>query len=257
MSTESPLRLITPNWPAPDNIRAYSTTRGGGVSEGVFASLNLAAHVKDVPEHVEQNRTILRQALSLPSEPAWLNQVHGRGVVDAASAGPAPDADASYSDQPGAVCVVMTADCLPVLMCNRQGNKVAAAHAGWRGLAEGVIEATIDTLQVAPSDLMVWLGPAIGPDAFEVGPEVRERFIDELEASESAFLAGSDKTPAVRQGHYLADIYQLARCRLSRLGIDAVYGGEFCTWSDADQFFSFRRDGKTGRQASMIWFETT
>ncbi len=250
MSIDAPIETITPDWPAPENVRACSTTRCCGVSEGVFDSLNLAAHVGDKPAHVAQNRSRLREQLSLPVEPAWLNQVHGREVVDAGSVDPPVDADASFASRPGVVCVVMTADCLPLLFCNRSGTRVAAAHAGWRGLADGVIEATIDALQEPADQLLAWLGPAIGPDAFEVGAEVRQQFIDDLPATEAAFVElGSNP------GHYLADLYQLARLRLARKGVQAVYGGEYCTHTDQDQFFSFRRDGKTGRQASMIWLE--
>lgn len=249
MSTEPQLEVIYPDWPAPGAVRALSTTRPGGVSQGCYASLNLAMHVEDEAGAVSRNRQRLCQQLALPSEPVWLEQVHGRDVFDASlTVSSPPQADASFSHQENRVCVVMTADCLPLLICNRKGDRVAAAHAGWRGLAGGVIEATVKTLQQPADQLMVWLGPAIGPTAFEVGEEVRQAFIQDLQASEGAFRS-------TRPGHYLADIYQLARLRLSRIGIEAVYGGEYCTWTDADHFYSYRRDGKTGRQASMIWIQ--
>ncbi len=249
MSTDGLLELIQPEWPAPSRVRAVSTTRQKGFSEGRYNSFNLATHVEDDAGQVQKNRLRLAQQLALSHEPLWLEQVHGTGVVDVSSvSGQAPRADASFSRQPDQVCVVMTADCLPVLICNQAGDCVAAAHAGWRGLAEGVIEATVEAMQQPVDELMVWLGPAIGPQAFEVGAEVREVFVNDLAASEAAFSRGDED-------RYMADIYQLARLRLARLGVNAVYGGEYCTCSDANRFYSFRRDGKTGRQASLIWFE--
>ena len=257
---KSELQLLTPNWPAPENVHAYSTTRLYGVSEAEFSGLNLALHVGDQPEAVHQNRQTLSGYLNLPDDPYWLNQVHQATAVNTAEQikQATPDADASFSTSKNQVCVVMTADCLPVLICNRNGNKVAAAHAGWRGLAEGVIESTITELQEAPEQLLVWLGPAIGAQSFEVGEEVKQAFISKFEKAnltqqnseqlESSFIEN-------KPGHYLADMYQLARLTLSLIGVEAVYGGEYCTFSDANHFYSFRRDGKTGRQASLIWFE--
>jgi len=250
MHSEGRIDVIAADWPAPENIHAVSTTRnlhqGAGVSEGRYACLNLALHVEDKPAYVEENRQLLKQQLQLPQEPLWLEQVHGNEVVDASSSLTAC-ADASFSFEKNRVCAVMTADCLPVLICNREGNKVSAAHAGWRGLAGGGIEASIRSLEEKPENLLVWLGPAIGPQAFEVGEDVRQVFIDDLAQCDRAFKEN-------RPGHYLADIYQLARLRLKRLGIEAVYGGKYCTYTDADRFYSFRRDGTTGRQASLIWF---
>lgn len=249
MSTEP--GIIIPDWPAPAMVRAISTTRRGGFSQGPYNSLNLALHVEDDAAQVASNRQHLKTHASLPAEPLWLEQVHGDRVVDASQCSTStPACDASFSDQPGVVCAVMTADCLPVLICDRQGERVAAAHAGWRGLAAGVIESSVGALQRPPQDLLVWLGPAIGPKAFEVGDEVRTAFVSDMPGAASAFRE-------TRAGHYLADLYQLARLRLLRLGIEAVYGGGYCTFTDADQFFSFRRDGKTGRQASLIWLEKT
>jgi len=247
------LQLITPNWPAPDNIHAVSTTRISGESKGVYAGLNLAQHVGDDPQTVEQNRRQLSTVLALPNEPFWLNQVHQATALNTSTqkkvvkGSVTPDADASFSSQENHVCAVLTADCLPVLICNSQGNKVSAIHAGWRGLAEGVIENSIAGLNERPGRLMAWLGPAIGPQAFEVGVEVRSTFVEKFAQAEAAFIQN-------RPGHYLADIYQLARLVLSSVGVKAIYGGEYCTFNDANHFYSYRRDGTTGRQASLIWF---
>ncbi|QEL55157.1 peptidoglycan editing factor PgeF [Chromobacterium paludis] len=235
------------DWPAPARVRTLITTRSGGLSQPPYASLNLGGHVGDDPEAVAANRARLRD--ELPAEPAWLNQVHGVAVVDAAAVGAAaPDADASFARAPGVVCAAMTADCLPVLLCDEAGTVVAAAHAGWRGLCDGVIEAAVAAMAVPPSGLMAWLGPAIGPDAFEVGAEVRQAFLARDPAAAAAFTD-------IDNGKYLADIYVLARLRLEKLGIARVYGGDFCTVIDRDRFFSYRRDGVTGRMASLIWLE--
>jgi len=248
------INLIKPQWPAAKNIRAFCTTRNlapmrSAESAAAYDSFNLALHVDDDASRVKANRQQLRSELSLPAEPQWLNQVHGQQVVNAAQvSNTIPDADASFSEQPNVICTVLTADCLPVLICNRLGNKVAAAHAGWRGLADGIIENTLTSLNENPDEILVWLGPAIGPKAFEVGEEIREIFINKHSASASAFKQN-------RSGHFLADIYQLARIRLKAMGIEAVYGEKFCTFTDANQFYSYRRDVKTGRQASLIWFE--
>jgi hypothetical protein len=238
--------LITPDWPAPASVRAAVTARAGGVSRAPYDSFNLAAHVGDDPAAVRVNRARLRSALALPAEPLWLRQVHGVAVVDAARAGTEPEADGAFAAQPGAVCAVLTADCLPVLLCNRDGTKVAALHAGWRGLAGGVLEAGVKALGIPGHELLAWLGPAIGPQAFEVGPEVRAAFMEHDSRAAQAFAAGRD-------GKYLADIYQLARQRLQRLGVAAVYGGGFCTVSERARFYSYRRDGASGRMASLIW----
>ncbi len=237
---------IVPGWPAPASIRAGSTTRHGGVSLPPYASLNLGDHVGDLPVAVAENRRRLCQQLQLPSEPVWLQQVHGVTVVDAATVRAEAEADASFTTHPNKVCVVMTADCLPLLCCDRQGTVVAAAHAGWRGLLNGVIEATVLRMGVATAELLVWLGPAIGPSAFEVGDEVRDAFI----AHDVAATAAFKPSPS---GRWLADIYQLARQRLARMGALAVYGGDCCTYSEAERFYSYRRDGVTGRMASLIW----
>jgi YfiH family protein len=242
---------FAPDWPAPANVKALQTTRNGfaanhGVSLPPFDSFNLGSHVSDQPEHVATNRALLAQAL--PQAPAWLNQVHGVNVVDAASISTPIDADASFTRTRGAVSVVMTADCLPLLFCDRAGTVVAAAHAGWRGLCNGVIEATVAKMACPADEILVWLGPAIGPNAFEVGDEVRAAFMAIDAQAEQAFVAQNG-------GKWLADIYLLARQRLHTLGITATYGGDQCTVTQAETYFSYRRDGQTGRLASLIWLE--
>ena len=240
--------FLIPDWPAPANVRAVVTTRRGGGSVPPYDTFNLATHVEDDPQAVAANRSRLRDVLELPSEPLWLNQVHGTGVVDAAVAGQGSDADGAFATAPGAICAVMTADCLPVLLCDRAGLRVAAAHAGWRGLLNGVVEAAVEALDTPPEELLAWLGPAIGPDAFEVGGEVRDAFLSDDPGAAGAFRP----SPA---GRWLADIYLLARRRLARVGLSAVHGGGFCTFSDVERFYSYRRDGRTGRMASLIWLE--
>ena len=244
--------LIVPDWPAPARVKALFTTRAGGVSGGAFGSLNLGAHVGDAAVDVEENRRRLRALL--PSTPAWLNQIHGIEVVDAALAtrtGQAPlAADASFTTQINVPCAVLVADCLPVLFCTTDGSCVAAAHAGWRGLHRGILEHTVATMNNKPSNILAWLGPAIGPLAFEVGNEVFKAFTADAPQDAYAF-----KPAANGSSKRLADIYELARLRLQRAGVAEIFGGQFCTVSDADRFFSYRRDGKTGRMAAVIWRE--
>jgi YfiH family protein len=242
------LTLLRPDWPAPPHVRAWVTTRGGGVSRAPFTALNLGDHVGDAPAAVAENRGRLAAALALPAVPSWLNQVHGRTAVAAESAVPGCEADAAYSHGAGGVCAVLTADCLPVLFCDRGGTVVAAAHAGWRGLAGGVLEATVAALGVAPADLLAWLGPAIGPDHFEVGDEVRAAFVAADAGAGAAFVPQGP-------GHWLADLYALARRRLAAAGVGQVFGGGLCTVCDPERFYSYRRDGRTGRMASLIWLE--
>lgn len=238
---------IIPDWPAPSWVRAVSTTRAGGVSDGAYASLNLALHVADDPQAVAENRRRLHAALALPAEPVWLAQVHGCGIVDAGSSAPGIEGDGAVGRAPGHVCVVMTADCLPLLLCDRAGTCVAAAHAGWRGLADGVIEAAVAALGLPGNSLIAWLGPAIGPQAFEVGDEVRAAFVARNPAAAEAFQPHGER--------WHADIYRLAHQRLAALGITDVYGGGLCTYADAARFYSYRRDGATGRMATLIWME--
>jgi hypothetical protein len=238
--------FIVPEWPAPPGVRALVTTRGGGVSRGAYASLNLGDHVGDDAQAVACNRALLRQ--HLPAEPRWLRQVHGTRCVVAEEAAGNEEADAAASFRPGTVCSVLTADCLPVLFCDVGGTVVAAAHAGWRGLAAGVLEATVTAMRRAPAAILAWLGPAIGPRAFEVGDEVRAAFVARDAAAAAAFVPHGT-------GKWLCDIYALARLRLAALGVRRVASADFCTVSDRDRFYSYRRDGTTGRMASLIWLE--
>jgi YfiH family protein len=242
------IELIVPNWPAPSQVKAYTTTRRGGHSQPPYNGLNLADHVGDDAEAVAANRTELVETLNLLLEPVWLKQVHGTSVLKANSKNTHGTSDATFTTIYGQICVVMTADCLPVLFCNRVGTCVAAAHAGWRGLAGGVLEATLQRLNVPSKDILVWLGPAIGPQAFEVGNEVREAFMDFLPQAADAFKP-------THKGYWLADLYLLARQRLAHQGVTAIYGGDFCTFTDAERFYSYRRNKITGRMASLIWLD--
>jgi YfiH family protein len=237
---------IAPAWPAPSNVRAIITTRAGGMSGGPYASLNLGSRTGDDPDTVAANRAALRAAL--PEEPRWLAQVHGNRVIDAdaAVAAPAPEADAAVARRPGTVCAVLIADCVPVLLADRAGTVVAIAHAGWRGLAAGVLENTARAMQREPAELLAFIGPGIGPRAFEVGPDVRDAFIGEDPAAADAFVPCAP-------GKWLADLFALARRRLRRAGVTGIYGGGVCTWSDAGRFFSYRRERTTGRMAALIW----
>jgi hypothetical protein len=239
---------ISPRWPAPERVRAVSTTRHGGTSRPPYDTLNLAEHVGDEAVAVAANREQLRQALQLPAMPAWLQQVHGVQVVNAAGVTAPVAADAAYALEPGVVCAVLTADCLPVLLCDRGGRAVAAAHAGWRGLAAGVIEQTIAAMPAPGAELMAWLGPAISANAYVVGEEVRDTFLSHDPAAVTAFRPAAD-------GGWHADLYLLARQRLQSQGITEVHGGGFCTWEDPVRFYSYRRDGVTGRMASLIWLQ--
>lgn len=236
---------LIPDWPAPSRVRAVQTTRIGGVGQGAYAGFNLATHVGDDAASVAANRAALCSALSLPTEPRWLEQVHGTQALRLPATG-CNTADAAWTAKAGEVCVVMTADCLPVLFCDEAGSCVAAAHAGWRGLVDGVLESTIAAMPVPASRLMAWLGPAIGPQAFEVGIEVRERFVAIDSIAAQHFVAAADNK-------YYADIYALARDRLRRAGLQRISGGGLCTVTDAARFFSFRRDRVCGRMASLIW----
>ncbi|MFV8836481.1 peptidoglycan editing factor PgeF [Aquisalimonas sp.] len=237
---------IHPQWPAPAHVRGLSTTRQHGFSEPPYQWLNLGSRTADDPDAVRLNRNYLREHAGLPDDVFWLNQVHGTAVVAAHAGGDEPEADAVWTDRPGLPCGVLTADCLPVLLCDRRGTCVAAAHAGWRGLAAGVLEATVAALPAQPEDLIAWLGPAIGPSRFEVGDDVRQAFLQAGPGASDAFAAG-------RRGHWYADLYRLASARLRALGVQSVHGGGFCTHTDRDRFFSYRRDGETGRMGTVIW----
>ena len=239
---------IVPDWPVTAAVRAVTTTRQGGVSKGSYASMNPANHVDDDPAAVSANRKILQQALGLPAQPLWLQQVHGTTVVNAAAASGTTQADAAYSTQAGVVCAVLTADCLPVLLADSSGRCVAAVHAGWRGLLAGVIEQAVSAMGHPAGDLLAWLGPAIGPAAFQVGDEVRAAFV-----ARDALAAGAFRQEV--DGKWLADLYLLARQRLAGCGVNTVYGGGYCSYTDAERFYSYRRDGTTGRMATLIWLE--
>lgn len=249
-----PAAWIAANWRAPAHVRALTTTRiGPGRSLPPYAGFNLGVRVGEDPGVTAANRNELLRALALPSAPAWLRQVHGTGVHEVRGAwrvehGPEPEADATVTAVPGAVLAVLTADCLPVLMCADDATEVAAVHAGWRGLCAGVIEAACARLRTPGPRLHAWLGPAIGPQAYEVGDEVRQAFLGVDPAAAGAFRAA-------RRGHWYCDLYALARQRLSRLGVTRIDGGEHCTHGDAQRFYSYRRDGVTGRMASLIWIE--
>jgi YfiH family protein len=243
--------LIFPEWPAPARVHAACTTRRGGVSAGPWAGLNMGRSGGDESAAVSENRRRVLAALDAPAEPRWIRQVHGVRVVcmpqDALQDAPEPEADAVYTTEPGVVCAVQAADCLPVLLCDTAGSIVAAAHAGWRGLSGGLLERTVAALPVPPASLMAWLGPAIGPEAFEVGEEVREAFVAADAQAVQAFRAG------VAPGKHYADLWLLARQRLLLAGVSRVSGGGLSTHADPSRFYSFRRDGVTGRMAALIW----
>ncbi|MFS1537835.1 MAG: purine nucleoside phosphorylase YfiH [Candidatus Phlomobacter fragariae] len=242
-------RLIYPDWPQPETVMAFSTTRIGGNSLAPYDSFNLGLHVGDQLRLVEQNRNSLMKIAQLPTQPCWLNQIHGTRIIDLAKENNGNlQADAAYSCERGSVCVVMTADCLPVLLCNEQGTEIAAVHAGWRGLCDGILEKAIKQFKSPVSSIMAWLGPAIGAEKFEVDSELRSAFIEH-----DAELAQGFK--AYDNGKYLSDIYLLARLKLSAVGVQNVYGGTYCTVSEPTCFFSYRRDGVTGRMASLIWLK--
>jgi len=239
---------LVPDWPAPASIRSLVTTRLGGVGTGAYASFNLGLRAGDDPAAVAANRGRLRA--HLPAEPVWLHQVHGASVVEAmrVPAGEEPRADAAWTSEPGVVCAVLVADCMPVLMCSADGQRVGVAHAGWRGLSAGVIERTLEAMELSPDRTLAWLGPAIGPAAFEVGADVLEAFAAPHPEDASAFAARED-----RPGKWHADLFELARRRLARLGVTQVHGGGLCTWSDPARFFSYRRDRAPGRMAAVAW----
>ena len=242
------VQILRPEWPVPPTVRAAFTLRQGGVSRVPYDSLNVGARVGDEPAAVAENRRRLRVQLHLPSEPAWIEQVHGIGVLDLDGSAVTVAADAVFTRRTGAICAVQVADCLPVLMSARDGSAVAAAHAGWRGLAAGVLEATVKKLGVEPRQLIAWLGPAIGQGHFEVGGEVRQAFLAHDGGAAGAFAPNA-------AGRWQCDLAALARRRLAALGVGAIFGGDWCTYADASRFFSYRRDGRCGRMAALIWRE--
>ena len=239
--------VIEADWPAASHVRACVSLRGGGVSSGPYSSLNLATHVGDRPDAVARNRSRLGAALELPSEPRWLEQVHGTRVVDLDEPWSGA-ADASVTRRPGVVAVVLTADCLPVLFADRRGRRVAAAHAGWRGLAGGVLENTLAALHSDPEDLLAWLGPAIGAAAYEVGDEVRAAFV----ATHASHADAFERNP---RGRWQADLYALARFELQALGVKEIHGGQWCTRTESERFFSHRREAPCGRMATLVWLD--
>jgi polyphenol oxidase len=242
---------LTPSWRAPAHVRALCTTRKGGISLPPWEALNLGGHVNDNPDHVAENRNRLAAFTGLDATNiGWLNQVHGTGVLELTpdNVDSIPEADASYTRHPGIACAILTADCLPVILADTDGTIIGAAHAGWRSLCGGVLENLITAMAVPPSNLQAWLGPAIGPDSFQVGPEVRQAFLDHNPEADQAFTPSKQ-----RPGHYLANIYQLASQRLKAAGVASISGGSLCTVNDSDWFFSYRRDGETGRMATLIW----
>ena len=243
---------LGPDWPVPQNVRSVFTLRAGGVSVGPYASLNLAAHLADAPQAVAENRRRIAACFNLPSEPAWLTQVHGNEVVRLGAQLPADlKADAVVTAQAGRVCAIQVADCLPVLFAARDGSVVGAAHAGWRGLAAGVLENTVAALGVPPVQLLAWIGPGIGPAHFEVGAEVREAFVGAAGAADAAAVQAAFIANA--RGRWQCDLAGLARQRLLACGLTAIHGGQWCTFSAAGDFFSHRRDGSSGRMAALIW----
>ncbi len=242
-----PADLILPQWPAPPAVRAAFTLRTGGVSAPPFDTLNTASHVGDHPGAVSANRSRLRERLQMPSEPVWLEQVHGCRVADLdVEPGPLPMADAAVTRTPDRVCVVQVADCLPVLLCAADGSAVGAAHAGWRGLAAGVLESSVRALRTPPAQVLAWLGPAIGPARFEVGEDVHSAFTVGDPGASSAFVKNT-------RGRWQCDLYALARRRLEAAGVGRVFGATWCTYCEPQRFFSYRRDGRCGRMAALIW----
>jgi polyphenol oxidase len=240
---------ISPDWPAPKNIKACVTTREGGVSEPPYHFFNLGFHVRDDANAVATHRKQLREALLLKNEPQWLQQVHGNCVVEADLSGRVPEADGCFSTQKDLPCAVLTADCLPVLFCNEAGDWVAATHGGWRGLVGGILGETVNAFYGKPSQLMAWMGPAISIKHFEVGVDVRDAVLN-LNPTWIDVFQKSDEP-----NKWYADLYLLARHQLLELGVERVFGGEYCTYSQSDKFYSYRRDGVTGRQASLVWIK--
>lgn len=249
------LQGITPDWPTPTNVRAFIITRAGGVSLSPYASNNLGLHVGDNAEHVAANRAQLSVALGLQNTPQWLEQIHGVKVVHAKIDGVVRTADGSYSNQPAHPCLVMTADCLPILLCDKQGTQVAALHCGWRSLAKGICARGLQKFSAKPDDILAYLGPAISQAHFEVGVDVLEAFFKAARNQQHADQIAAAFISAPRPLHFYADIYALARAELTALGVTAIYGGDYCTYADDTRFYSYRRDKTTGRMASLIWLE--
>lgn len=242
------LDIIKPNWKVPEHIRAFATTRIGGYSEGKYSSFNLALHVEDDPQNVENNRSLLKECLDLPQEPLWLNQTHGNKIVCADTAHTSlPEADGSFAKTPNKICIIMTADCLPVLLTNKKGSIVAALHCGWRGLFNGIIHECIKVFTKCQDDVIAWLGPAISAAAYEVNDELKENFEQKNPLFTTAFKAS-------KPGHWYMDLYLIAKIQLQENSVKEIYGGQFCTYNEDERFYSYRRDqGRTGRMATGIW----
>jgi YfiH family protein len=244
--------IITPNWPAPANVRTAITCREGGVSQGVYNSWNMGTHVNDDPVAVETNRKKLIEQSGLQKSPQWLEQVHGNKVVEAQADARVRTADACYTSEKGLACLVMTADCLPVLLCDKEGVRVAAVHCGWRSLAQSILQKTLDQFS-DPAQVLAYLGPAISSQHFEVGIDVLEAFFQSSTSAQHTDQIAAAFAPGKRPLHFYADIYALARAELKALGVTQIFGGDYCTLEQKDKFFSYRRDGVTGRMASLIW----
>lgn len=247
---------LFPNWPAPSKVHAACTLRNGGCSEGAYRGFNLSDAVGDSAQAVAANRQQLHRELQLPARPQWLKQIHGNKIIVAKADGELRTGDASFSCDAGVVCAVLTADCLPLLICDRSGTRVAAVHVGWRGLVGGIVRNSIAELGVAPRELLVWLGPAIGPQQFETGVDLLEAAFDSaLNSAHASAIAQCFVPHQQKPLHFLADLYGLARAELLQLEVTEIYGGGLCSLSDPKHFYSYRRDGKTGRMASLIWLD--
>lgn len=252
--TDRDINIITPEWPAPAQVKSAISTRQGGVSQAPYDSLNLATHVGDKAEDVARNRELLKAALQLDNEPVWLNQTHSDKVVDASVYVAGDEADACYTSVANKPCAVLTADCLPILVCNKQGTWVQAIHAGWQGIGRRIIEASILAYPGQKTDLMAYLGPAIGEESFEVRSDVVEACTADLtSAQKKIFIKKCFKPIEGKDGYFLGNLYELGRQRLHKCGVQAVFGGNFCTYKDSNRFFSYRRDKECGRMASLIW----
>jgi YfiH family protein len=255
MMNKTPFDYIVPDWPAPANVSAVITLRSCGPTQPPYDKFNLAMHVGDDPNQVIANRSLLRKELNLTLEPLWLDQVHGKEIVYAPSSQRLPSADGAYTNTEGQACAILTADCMPVLLCNQQGTQVAAVHAGWRGLCDGIISKALQQFS-ANDSVMAYLGPAISAQYFEVGAEVRSAFLSKVTASDEKELV-KKAFVETKNEHYLADLYALARAELARRGVSQVYGGEFCSYSQSAWFYSYRREKICGRNASLIWLKSS
>jgi polyphenol oxidase len=243
------LHWIPADWPAPKNIHAGTTTRIGGYSHGAWSGMNLAMHVGDNAEHVFQNRILLKEFLSLPGEPHWLEQIHSNKVLNLTTETDVHPADGAYTNHQNQVCGVLTADCLPLLICNTAGTEIAAIHVGWRGFSTNIISSALNNFSAKPEDLIAWIGPYISASHYEVGEDVRTACLRIINDPEDAFIQS-------RPGHWFADLKKLVMVQLRSTGLQEIHGGEYCTYTDNQHFYSYRRDGITGRIASLIWMHT-